>query len=650
MERTEELAALRAALEAGPPVHLGGVLGSGKSRLARQLPVADAVDLAGLRAGEAGSRVRAALAAGSGGGLLLVDSVDAPEQAEAVAAALEDLRAGTGGGPCRSVLLVGRLPLRAVGVAVDGWLERSLTSMTLGPVGARAVEAQVRASGVEDPEAVALAVRLAGGNPLLAQLAARTLLAGTPADAPGAVADAMTEEVLLRLDRERPAAGSGGGNGSGGGRRRHALRLLATVRAGDERLLSGGPDLFSALAGLSLVRRERLGLAVREPFRTLFELAYQWRRPQHHEGLRARAADYRRALLTERRDPQERARLVEQGLFLSGDPTLRGSLFPPAEESAAIGPASIGPARAGETEDIGRLMRGWAVRGGFDVRRCERITGQWLDAAGPAAFRLARDRDGRPVGLAALLPVAQGTQAGIEPLLQQHATGLLDGARDRSGGLFLGAAYAADPVAHAQILRDILGQAVLAGHLVVSTASPDYQTLLRALSFRPHGGIRDDVYRCGRRPEVYSHDFNPDGLPAWMRTLGPGGGPAGRVGAEAPGAVGVLGVVDAPGAVAWALARIRDPRALTRSPLLARPGLGTAQALRDWLDNAVLELALADAPADAEAGAILRAYYLSGRPRTHHQAAREVHVSRATYFRRLRRGLGLLGERLPGDV
>ncbi|MFE4260535.1 hypothetical protein [Streptomyces sp. NPDC056883] len=643
MERTEELAALRAALEAGPPVHLGGVLGSGKSRLARRLPVADAVDLAGLRAGEAGSRVRAALAAGSGGsggGLLLVDSVDDPGQAEAVAAALEDPRTGTGGGPRsrRPVLLVGRLPLRAVA----GWADRPLTALTLGPARAAAVETQVRASGVEDPEAVALAVRLAGGNPLLAQLAARTLLAGTPADAPGAVADAMTEEVLLRLDRERPAAASGSG------RRRHALRLLATVRAGDERLLSGGPDLFSALAGLSLVRRERLGLAVREPFRTLFELAYQWRRPQHHEGLRARAADYRRALLTERRDPQERARLVEQGLFLSGDPTLRGSLFPPAEESAAIGPAAIGPARAGETEDIGRLMRGWAVRGGFDVRRCERITGRWLDAAGPAAFRLARDRDGRPVGLAALLPVAQGTQAGIEPLLQQHATGLLDGAGDHSGGLFLGAAYAADPVAHAQILRDILGQAVLAGHLVVSTASPDYQTLLRALSFRPHGGIRDDVYRCGRRPEVYSHDFDPAGLPAWMRTLGPGGGPAGRVGGDAPGTPDSPGVPDAPGAVAWALARIRDPRALARSPLVARPGLGTAQALRDWLDNAVLELALADAPADAEAGAILRAYYLSGRPRTHHQAAREVHVSRATYFRRLRRGLALLAERLPG--
>ncbi|MEV7443814.1 hypothetical protein AB0O22_22225 [Streptomyces sp. NPDC091204] len=65
---------------------------------------------------------------------------------------------------------------------------------------------------------------------------------------------------------------------------------------------------------------------------------------------------------------------------------------------------------------------------------------------------------------------------------------------------------------HAQVLRDILGQAVRAGHLVVSTASPDYHAL-HTLSFRPHGGIRDDVYRCGRRPEVYSHDFGAAGLP-----------------------------------------------------------------------------------------------------------------------------------------
>ncbi len=169
---------------------------------------------------------------------------------------------------------------------------------------------------------------------------------------PGAAADRMTGEVLERLGRERP-----------GRRWRYALRLLATVRAGDEHLVAGGPALFSTLAGLSVVRRERLGLAVREPYRSLFELAYQWRRPKAHTQVRTRAAEYRGARLAERTaGPEERAGLVEQGLFLSGDPLLRSTLFPPAEDGSRIGPA-----RQEEAQDIERLMHPWAVRGGFDV-------------------------------------------------------------------------------------------------------------------------------------------------------------------------------------------------------------------------------------------------------------------------------------------
>lgn len=490
MESTDDLARLQAAVDAHALVNLTGGLGSGKTRLARRLPVAAAVDLAA----DGDPATLRGLAARPGG-LLLVDGVDGPGQAEAVAAALVapgPLGGVPGPGPAaalRPVLVVSRLPLRAAA----GWGERPPETVALAPRTTGAVEARARAAGITDPEAVALVVRLAGGVPLLADLACRALHLGIAPDAPGAAADWMAGEVLERLGRERP-----------GRRWRHALRLLATVRTGDERLLAGGPGLFETLAGLSVVRRGRLGLTVREPYRSLFEAAYRWRRPQAYEGVRARAAGYRRALLTERAPgPPERAGLVEEGLFLTGDPLLRTSLFPPAEEFSRIGPA-----RAGEADDIGRLMHGWALRGGFDVRRSERIVERWLDG-GPAAFRLARDREGRPVGLAALLPVGADTKAGIEPLLQQHAAGLVGG--PRSGGLFLGAAYGTDPVVHAQVLRDILGQAVRAGHLVVSTASPDYQALLRALSFRPHGGIRDDVYRCGAGPRSTATTSPPSG-------------------------------------------------------------------------------------------------------------------------------------------
>ncbi|MFF4322824.1 hypothetical protein [Streptomyces sp. NPDC001568] len=651
------LGALSAALTSHPVVNLCGPLGSGKSTLARRLPVAAAVDLCGLPAPVAAERVRGLLARSApGDGVLLVDSVDGPGQAEAVAAVLTeprpfDVPGDSGGWPARRrraaegpvVLVVGRRPLRGL----PGWADRHAPSLVpLRPWPDEDVEDLVRAAGLEDEEAVALAVRLAGGHPLPAAVAARELLAGTPADAPGAVADAVVEEVLGRLDRERRRAG---------GRDRHALRLLATVGAGDERLLTAGPEVFSALSALSLVRRGPLGLAVREPYRSLFELAYAWRRPQAHREVRTRAAGYRQALLTERRDPRERAQIVEQGLFLSGEPALRHSLFPPVEDGARIRPA-----RSGDADDIGRLMHRWAVRNGFDPRRSERVTEGWL-ASAPAAFHLARDRDGAPVALAALVPVGPDTADGIEPLLQQHAPGLLaprpaaggdpddagsGGGPGTGGGLFLGAAYGADAGAHAQMLRHILVRATLAGHLLVSTASPDYQSLLHALSFRRHGGIRDDVYRCGRRPEVYSQEFTAAGLAGWIRRLG--AGPAAAPGTVPPPGAGPAALTgqDLPTLIGRALARLRDPGGLAGNPLLALPQLCSPPRLGAWLTDRVAALAASPADADREAGAILAAYYL-GRSRTHHQIAHGLHLSRATYFRRLRRGLTLLAAQLP---
>ncbi|WCD90538.1 hypothetical protein KPP03845_106966 [Streptomyces xanthophaeus] len=93
-------------------------------------------------------------------------------------------------------------------------------------------------------------------------------------------------------------------------------------------------------------------------------------------------------------------------------------------------------------------------------------------------------------------------------------------------------------------------------------------------------------------------------------------------------------------------ARLGDPAALAGSPLLLScPRLGTPEALSGWLRSAVLELADAQDRADAE-GTILQAYYL-GRGRTHHQVARRLHLSRATCFCRLRRGLAMVAARPP---
>ncbi|MFJ5775344.1 hypothetical protein [Streptomyces sp. NPDC093094] len=472
---------LRAALAGHRLVNLTGPLGIGKSRLARGLRDAVWADLD--RPGAYGELTRAL--SDPAVGLLVVDGADGRRRRDALHETL---------GPSRrpAVVVLSRTPLRAD----QRWADSGAATVALRP--ACDGRTGLRAAAL-DPEARSLVVRLAGGIPLLADAACRALESGACAADPGAVADLVAGEVLERLARELP-----------GRQWQHSLRQLATVGAGDEHLLRGGPDHFASLASLSIVRRGPLGLLLAEPYRALFELALQWRKPRVHRGTRVRARGYRLAGLAAAHEPAPRADLAEQGLFLSGDPLLRKELFPARDCRVHVRAAN--DADAG---DIGRLMREWAVHSGFDRRRCDRLTDRWAgDDIG--AFRIAVDPEGRVVGLANLMTADARTVDGLEPLLQQHTEAL------RGGGLFLGAAHCPAPAVRAHVLRHILRHAVRNGRLIVSTANPDYQSLVRGLGFTVHGGIRDDIYRCGRPPEVSSNDFTPDRLPRWLGRLADG--------------------------------------------------------------------------------------------------------------------------------
>jgi hypothetical protein len=595
------LRALRAALATRPLVNLTGPLGVGKSRLAARLSPATVLDLAGP---DAAGAVRAAAAAG-GTDPLVLDGADC-------GAALDVAR---GLGPVgRPVVLVSRRPV----LSRPEWTLSGAVTVPLPPWPDEAIEELAAAAGIVSRPGRALAVRLAAGIPLIATAVCRALHAGASPDAPGAVADQVGGELLARLARELP-----------GDRWRRALPRLATVRSGDETLLRAGRELFDELAGLSVVTREPLGLAVCEPYRGVLELAHQWRRPAAHHAARTGALTYRQRMAGKTADAEQRARLVEQSIALSDSALLTRTLFPSGQPGVRIRTAT-----AADADDIGRLMHRWARHGGLDPRRADRIAEQWLRIE-VSGFRLVEDDAGRLAGLSCLLEVNEHTVGGLEPLLQQHSAGLLGGRR-APRGLFLGAAYCPDAGAHALLLRYILRQATAHGRLLVCTPSPHYQRLLGDLRFRRHGAITDDFYRCGRKPVVYSNDFGPARLEDWLTRLGGAG--------AGPGAAGH----DAGRRIGRALADLREARSLADSPLLASPRTPTAERLEAWLRESVRALAESAAPAEADAGWILQRYYF-GPHRTHEQLAARLHVSRATYFRRIQHGLSVLGHWLLAD-
>ncbi|MGI5154853.1 hypothetical protein [Microbispora sp. CA-102843] len=84
-------------------------------------------------------------------------------------------------------------------------------------------------------------------------------------------------------------------------------------------------------------------------------------------------------------------------------------------------------------------------------------------------------------------------------------------------------------------------------------------------------------------------------------------------------------------------------RELRTPPRTAASGPRPAPALADLLRQAVEALASSASAVDAEAGEILRLHYLT-RAGGHDLLAHRLHLSRATYFRRLEYGIGKVAE------
>ncbi|WP_018352118.1 hypothetical protein [Longispora albida] len=522
----------------------------------------------------------------AGGQLLIIDGVDTPALAQALSEQLT---------PDRLVLAAGRFPATPA----------SVIAMRPEP-------------GAHQPLLEPVA-RLAQGNPLLT-----SVLCGENSGILGAMADRAATVLSARLGTEWPGDPAS---------LPRTLRLLAAVGECDAELLASltsEPELFSAVRDLSVTTATELGVTLAEPFRAVFDESFRWREPLAYRTALTRAAAYRRTLIDVTPDLGQRAILVSNAVYLTGDRVIRDSLFTRDGAEPLIRPA--GPA---DFDAIGRLVRRWAERGGLDPRTAERLLDTWLRTAPPGSFRLACDPEGRPVGVASAIPITGRTIGSLEPVLQQYTTQLGAGAES---GVFVGLGYCEEryPALHSALLRGILRSAIQGAEaVVVSTPWPGYQQLVEHLGFTRHGGTADDVYRCGRPPEVYSHSFAPAGLTTWLEDLS-------SRGIRLPVTDSVSRTA---ASVRQALERLHDPPALASSPLLALAGTGGVAALHAMLVDAVTTLALSPDRIDAEAGQTLMICYVEGDNRRRERIAEALHHSRATHFRRIQRGLTAIATR-----
>ncbi|WP_018347798.1 hypothetical protein [Longispora albida] len=503
-----------------------------------------------------------------------------------------------GGLGCRVVVAVTRFPVRAR----RDWPVDVPTAVVRVPAWSdQEVREFARKQGITEQEQLDVVAGLSGGVPLIADRLCRSLHAGQSAEHPGALADAASTEILRRL-----------------GQQPGLLARLATMGAADAELLP--PGEYEELAALSIVSRTRLGLAVQEPYRTLFDLVHRWRSPQSHRRTVVATLRHRRALLVTSPPGEPPSGLVEQALWLSGDPVIRETLFP-----ARAAQPHVRAAVPSDAEDILRFTRDWANRGGLHLRRSERTVASWL-ASDPSGFRVVVNADGRTSGAISALPLTGQNIGVIEPLLQRGGDRFAG-----TGGIFVGMSYCEEGPAHAALLRDLLGVGVATGQVVASTFWPAYQRLCRALGFQYHGDSVDNVYGSARPLEVHAHKFTRAELPGWLDRL------AG------------LGLDTGPDQ--WLVTHVRDaldsmhePDLLARSPLLASPATPVPGALRRRLVDAIGSLDASPVTELAEAGRLLRLRYLDRRCNA--AAARLLCVSRATYYRRLRQAVAAVAREL----
>jgi hypothetical protein len=469
--------------------------------------------------------------------------------------------------------------------------------------------------GVTDRRALDEIVRWAGGSPLALGAAADALLAGEPLDLTRLDADAALAETLMRRLAGDELDGAD----------REVLAVAAIARAVDARLLAAvlpGVDADHAEAWLrSRSFAEPFGTRVtlHERVRRAARGALRSRDPIHERELRRRTADH----------VADRIALGDLWMLpdlteLIDDPAVRWGISPSHAATYRFG----GP----EPGDADRVAAALGVAGTTwwaGVRR-------WFDES-PQHVVVVRDRDDAIayVGIG-VTPDGAPAWTGEDPVLSRWLADARTRVPNGRALLVRNAIDLCDPDEGTQSAAAALGNTVLVVGCGLSGVeciyfSPSNRTAAlddfrAALDWVPAPAL--DVADGERTVRCYLQDFGPGGVVGFShrlvyRDLGlpqPPARPAMPVGADA---------------IRDALRSFHDPVALAASPLArGAPAAHRAESVRRRLREAIAS-SFGDTADERLLRSIVERAYLDpagGHTRSEH----DLHMSRATYFRRLR--------------
>jgi hypothetical protein len=498
--------------------------------------------------------------------------------------------------------------------------------------------------GIEDASLQKEILDAAGGLPLALSLAADLVTRFGVRRFPAAPEWRMAVQSLVRMllsDVDDPQL-------------KNLLEVCAVVRHFDEDLLASVSRVadtraaFDRLSTLTVVRASRQGLAFHDDVRRILSEDLRWRSPERFKEIRNRAQEHYRERARSA-TPEERQWLLGERMYLWENAFIQSLLYQDAE----LTELSLDVPSEEEIPDIIEIERRWheLARQEFPIDPSHTVESHMesmerLIRAPGARLRVVRDRTGRVQGFNLVLPVWKETfpilaaESVLGTLMEAYFTeeqrqDLPDRAEDSDMYYPVQGATLPDapPAAQGFVLREMFSVIARSGLTLVSALRPEHLALLTALGFRAVPGSVNTTWGDDLAFQGFVLDLRVTGVEPWIRAV--------LEGRPAP----ALSRDELMAGMTAVLVGFNEPDVLSTSPLAAVVGpLDTPETvprLRESLEEA-LRRGTEGAGLDGERA--LRAVELGYfRPLgSHERAAEQLNVSRATFFRLLKRGTELL--------